>query len=124
MNSHPPHGFPRVKLPLLTFLIACAATAQAHVIGNAQHDARMARFAREFGVSMFAQVASAGPSSVRAPAPAAMFEKFAPRVSVRTDGDFLWVESNGLAAAGNCGDGECRRQGAKGKGPPHRYSIV
>lgn len=83
---------------LLVAMIGGGAGAQAHVIGEARHDAVMARFAREFGGAIFAQVTPSATGAAPAPATSAMFGKFAPAVTVRADGDFLWVSSNGLPA--------------------------
>jgi phosphatidylethanolamine-binding protein (PEBP) family uncharacterized protein len=85
------------RLTCIALASVGAISARAHTIGNAQHDAVLARFAREFGPTVFAQVSSPnGPAT--AFTAATMFQKFAPRVVVRAEQDFLWVESNGLPA--------------------------
>jgi hypothetical protein len=78
--------------------------ARAHLVGDAEHD-RVARlFAREFpGMRIVSQAAakSSGAAGVRgtpAPEEAALFAPFAPAVRVRSDEQFLYVESNGLPA--------------------------
>jgi phosphatidylethanolamine-binding protein (PEBP) family uncharacterized protein len=91
------------RFPVWLFLFAALlgglSVASAHLIGDARHDAVTARFTREFGGAFLAQVTpSAEPATWAPPAKAEMFAKFAPAVSVRSDGEFLWVSSRGLPA--------------------------
>lgn len=77
-----------------------AAPSLGHVIGDAAHDESARRLAREFRpvqvslhVPTLAALAPAAPYVT-----ASAFERFAPAVQLRSDADFLYVESRGLPA--------------------------
>ena len=87
---------------VLLCLATVAAAGRAHVIGDAAHDESARRLAREFRpvqVSLYLPpLAALSPSSNAPYTTASAFERFAPAVKVRTEGDFLYVESDGLPA--------------------------
>ncbi len=77
-----------------------AAPGLGHVIGDTAHDESARRLAREFRpvqvslhVPTLAALAPAAPYVT-----ASAFERFAPAVQLRSDADFLYVESRGLPA--------------------------
>lgn len=84
-------------LPLL-LLTAGTSPTHAHVIGDDRHDAIMARFTREFGAQVFAPAEPHGGSPPSPTATATIFEPFAPRVRVRAESEFIFVESDGQPA--------------------------
>ena len=71
------HGLERLAV---LALLAAAATASAHTVGGTAHAAA--------GVS----------ATTAAPAQALAFEAFAPKVKLRWDENFLYVESDGIPA--------------------------
>ena len=110
-----------IPIDLMKTLTSCLAlaaailSARAHLIGDAAHDAAPAHY--EFSVAppgairltgmqlrgdvvLFAQaqrpLAPVGAQAL--PAMAAAFQSFAPKVKVRADGQFLYVESDGMPA--------------------------
>jgi hypothetical protein len=94
-----------MKIEILRGLICLAtltACGRAHVMGDAAHDESARRMAREFRpvqVSLhLPPLAALSPASNAAYTTASAFERFAPAVKVRTEGDFLYVESDGLPA--------------------------
>lgn len=102
----PRHASSSVKLPLVTLALALAiaADAHAHITGDAAHDAEARRFAREFAPVRVALLRTAtaerrdnSGGGVSSPL-VEMFARFSPAVRVRTSGDVLRVESNGLPA--------------------------
>lgn len=96
----------RASRLLSVLCLAGLPAIQAHVIGDAAHDAQARRFAKEFAPVRVALLRHAsaertvgGGGGVSSPL-LEMFGKFAPAVRVRAVGDVLLVESNGLPAHG------------------------
>ncbi|MBL9187011.1 MAG: YHYH protein [Opitutaceae bacterium] len=96
----------RASPRLLALLIGLTGSLHAHVIGDASHDASARLFAREFApvrVALYRHAAAdrleGGGGGSHSPL-LAMFGRFAPAVRVRTEGDVLLIESNGLPAHG------------------------
>ena len=73
----------------------------AHLTGESGHDAAARQLALAWRPApLVALVAPARAAVPLAAGPAAAFAPFAPAVRVRVEGDFLWVESEGLPAHG------------------------
>ena len=106
-----------MSLPTLAMMALSVTTVRAHVTGDAAHDELVRMIAQELAAGGAAvrtgpwriaqvrtekRVAGGGDSRAGANAPGAaeIFGAFAPAVNVRWDGEFLYVESNGLSAHG------------------------
>lgn len=88
-----------LRISLLWLVLAFVIPAYAHLTGDVRHDAVALRFMREFGAKAFAPAEPhGGGGGFTTPAAVTMFGKFAPAVRVRSEGAFLFVESNGLPA--------------------------
>jgi len=90
----------RIRDLLPALLLIVSPAARAHVMGDAEHDALTRRFAREFGPEDFAIASPDDGGWAPTPRAVTVFGKFSPAVRVRSDGKFLFVESNGLPAHG------------------------
>lgn len=88
------------KTALLLLVITAAGPLHAHLTGNGGHDATALRFAREFPGQAACLAVPAEASPRPRTGPEAAFARFAPAVRTRTEGGFLFVESNGLPAHG------------------------
>ena len=95
-----PHARRAVQSLLFTLVLTSTFTARAHSIGDAGHDLVALRFARVFGAQVLAQPEPLPASDATPTAAVRMFGKFSPAVRVRTEGMFVFVESNGLPAHG------------------------
>ncbi len=108
-------NFPCLALLAGLSLTLAVPSAHAHLVGDAAHDAEAPHYA--FRIRPSETIALRGAHlrwdtmllaqatrTVKSPAPAglppqaAAFQAFAPRVSVRADGQFLHVESDGMPA--------------------------
>ena len=106
-----------MSLPTLAMMALSVTTVRAHVTGDAAHDELVRMIAQELAAGGAAvrtgpwriaqvrtekRVAGGGDSRAGANAPGAaeIFGAFASAVNVRWDGEFLYVESNGLPAHG------------------------
>ena len=99
-RAHRREGLSRqvVRVWVCLCALAVAPAARAHLIGEAAHDREAARFAREFGALYpFAEPAQpAGGGTAPVTGAAAMFSRFSPKVRVRSDGEFVHVESDSM----------------------------